>query len=118
LREVAATVLDAGHPVIVDAAMLMRSERDALRELAARLGVRCECVWCEAPLTTLRSRIARRQAKGADASDATLAVLDRQRGFTQAPAAAERVLHFDTRMTRGRLDGEVALLAAGLRRDR
>ena len=115
LHEVAATVLDAGYPVIVDAAMLRRAERDALRELAARLKVRGECVWCEAPLATLRSRIARRQAKGADASDATLEVLDRQRTFTEEPAAGERVLRFDTRLARARLDAEVERLASRLR---
>jgi len=116
LHEVAATVLDAGYPVIVDAAMLRRAERDALRRLAQRLGVRCECVWCEAPPATLRSRIARRQAQGADASDATIAILDRQRAFVQGPDAGERVLSFDTRSTRNRLEAEVALLAARLRK--
>jgi aminoglycoside phosphotransferase family enzyme/predicted kinase len=116
LHEVAAAVLEAGYPVIVDAAMLRRAERDALRRLAERLGVRCECVWCEAPPATLRSRIARRQARGADASDATIAVLDRQRAFVQAPDADERVLSFDTRSTRKRLEARVALLAARLRK--
>jgi predicted kinase len=118
LNEVAATVLDAGYPVIVDAAMLKRAERDALRQLAARLKVRCECIWCEAPSATLRSRIARRQAKGADASDATLAVLERQRTFTEEPTAGERVLRFDTRMTRTRLEAEVERLAAWLKQQR
>lgn len=118
LHEVAAQVLAAGFPVIVDAAMLKRDERDALRDLAARLDVRCECVWCEAPAATLRARIARRQAHGADASDATLAVLQQQRTFAEVPGPDERVLRFDTRMRRGRLDGEVALLAAWLRKER
>ena len=115
LHEVAATVLDAGYPVIVDAAMLRRTEREALRELAARLGMRFQAIWCEAPPATLRSRIARRQAKGADASDATLAVLEKQLSFTEEPGAGETVLRFDTRMTRARLDAEVERLAARLR---
>jgi hypothetical protein len=115
LHEVAATVLDAGYPVIVDAAMLRRAERDALRELAVRLGLRIQFVWCEAPPATLRSRIARRQAKGADASDATLAVLERQLSFTEEPGAGEVVLRFDTRMPRAKLDAEVERLAARLR---
>jgi hypothetical protein len=116
LHEVAAKVLEAGHPVIVDAAMLRRAERDALRQLAAQCGVRCECIWCDAPPRTLCSRIARRQAKGADASDATLAVLQHQLVVTERPAPDEAVRAFDTRMPRGRLDGEVALLAAWSRR--
>jgi aminoglycoside phosphotransferase family enzyme/predicted kinase len=115
LYEVAAMVLQAGYPVIVDAAMLKRAERDALRGLAAKLKVRSAGVWCEAPLATLRARIARRQAKDADASDATLAVLEKQRGFVEEPAAGERVLRFDTRMSRERLDAEVERLAARLR---
>lgn len=118
LHEVAATVLEAGYPVIVDAAMLKRAERDALRELAGRLKVRCECVWCEAPLATLRLRIARRQATGADASDATLAVLEQQRTFTEEPTAGERVLRFDSRVARAGLDRKVERLAAALRQQR
>ncbi|MCU0764768.1 MAG: AAA family ATPase [Burkholderiaceae bacterium] len=116
LNEVAATVLRSGHPVIVDAALLRRAERDALRELAARLKVRFACLWCEAPLATLRQRIARRQAKAADASDATLAVLQRQLTFAEEPAAGEGVLRFDTRMSRAGLDAEVGRLAGRLRR--
>jgi uncharacterized protein len=64
LHEVAAMVLDAGYPVIVDAAMLKQAEREALRELAARLGVRCECIWCEAPWATLRLRIGAAAGEG------------------------------------------------------
>ena len=116
LNEVAAMVLQSGYPVIVDAALLRRAERDALRELAARLKVRFECLWCEAPVATLRARIARRAAGGADASDATLAVLDMQRRFAEEPAADEAVLRFGTRMARGRLDAEVERIAVWLRR--
>jgi aminoglycoside phosphotransferase family enzyme/predicted kinase len=118
LHEVAATALEAGHAVIVDAAMLRRAERDALRALAARLNVRCELVWCEAPPATLRARVARRQARGADASEATVAVLARQRQIVEPPAAQERAIRFDTRLPRRRLDAEVRLLAAALRRGR
>lgn len=116
LHEVAATVLQAGYPVVVDAAMLKRAEREALRALALKLDVRGECLWCEAPPATLRARIARRQALAADASDATLAVLEMQRGFVEEPAAGEAALRLDTRMTRKRLDAEVERIAAWLRK--
>jgi predicted kinase len=116
LRLLAAVVLDAGYPVIVDAAMLRRGEREALRALAARHGVRGEIVWCEAPPAALRRRIARRDAQGRDASDATLAVLERQQALAEIPGADERVLRFDTAMSLARLDREVAALAAWLRR--
>ncbi len=118
LHEVAAIALGAGYPVVVDAAMLRRAEREALRALAERLGVRCECIWCEAPWPTLRARVARRQARARDASDATVAVLRRQRQIAEPPAAGERVLPLDTRGSRRRLDAEAAALAAWLRRGR
>ncbi len=118
LHEVAATVLAAGHPVVVDAAMLRRGERDALRALADRLGVRCECLWCEAPWPTLRARVARRQARARDASDATVSVLRWQREFAELPADSEPMVRVDTRVPRRQLDAEVAALAAWLRRSR
>jgi hypothetical protein len=118
LHQVASIVIGAGYPVLVDAAMLKRHERDALRALAARLRVPFECVWCEAPPATLRARIRAREAQGRDASEATPAVLERQLETAQPPGRDERVLRFDTKMARGRLAREVALLAAGLRRRR
>jgi hypothetical protein len=118
LHEVAGIVLGAGFPVVVDAAMLQRGERDALRAHADRLGVRCECIWCEAPWPTLQARVARRQTQARDASDATVAVLRRQREFAELPADGERVLRVDTGVSRRRLDAEVAALAAWLRRSR
>ena len=114
LHQVAALALDAGQRVIVDAALLRRAERDALRELAAGRKVRGECVWCEAPPAVLRARIARRQAARRDASDATLAVLDRQWQTVEPPGRGERALHLGTGTGRRRLDAEVAALAAGL----
>jgi hypothetical protein len=116
LHEAAAAVLQAGYPVVVDAAMLRREERDALRALAAKLAVRCVCLWCEAPLATMRLRLARRAAGGADASDATLAVLEMQRRLVEQPAVGEAVLRVDTRLTRKRLDAEVERIAAWLRK--
>ncbi len=116
LHEAAAAVLQAGYPVVVDAAMLRREERDALRALAAKLAVRCACLWCEAPPATMRLRLARRAAGGADASDATLAVLEMQRRLVEQPAVGEAVLRVDTRLTRKRLDAEVERIAAWLRK--
>jgi hypothetical protein len=118
LQQVAAVVLDAGYPAIVDAALLRRSERDALRRLAAKHHAKFACLWCEAPPATLRARLARRQAAGRDASDATLAVLQRQREFAELPSGDERALRLDTKMTRARLDREAAALAARLERQR
>ncbi len=116
LQQVAESVLDAGYPLIVDAAFLRRHEREAQQALATRLGARFECLWCEAPPGTLRARIRRRIERDRDASDATLAVLARQCEFAELPSASERALRFDTRMSRRQLDQEVQALAAWLAR--
>jgi len=44
----------------------------------------------EAPAAVLRERIAARQARGGDASEATLAVLEQQLGWVEPLTPAER----------------------------
>jgi aminoglycoside phosphotransferase family enzyme/predicted kinase len=78
LRELAGIVLHAGFPVIVDATFLARSERDAVRALARERGVRFQLVACAADPAVLRRRVAERAARGADPSEATVEVLERQ----------------------------------------
>jgi predicted kinase len=78
LGELAHALIEGGIPAIVDAAFLRRSERDAMRSIARRLGARCFVVECSAPEPVLRERLAHRAAREADASDATGAVLDLQ----------------------------------------
>ena len=75
LAELAATALQAGWSVVVDAAFLRRSERDAFRHLAASEGVAFSILACEAPVAELRRRVV---ARTGDASEATLAVLEKQ----------------------------------------
>jgi hypothetical protein len=89
LQALAGAALLAGVPVVVDAASLRRDERDAMRALARRLGVPFHLALCEAPPAVLRERLLQRQAGGRDASDATVAVLERQQQFTEWPAADE-----------------------------
>lgn len=84
------TLLQDGWSVIVDAAFLRRSERAAFAELAARIGCPFHILACEAPPEELRRRIRARQARGNDASEATLAVLDQQFGWLEPLDAAER----------------------------
>jgi predicted kinase len=71
----AATCLERGVDVVVDAAFLAPAQREAVRSLAEARGVPFEGVWMEAPAEVLRARIAGRVD---DASDADLAVLDDQ----------------------------------------
>lgn len=78
LRESAAAVLDAGYPVIVDAAFLRARERDAFRRLADSKGVPFTILHCHAEPAVLRQRVRARSTRRDDASEADLAVLERQ----------------------------------------
>lgn len=96
LLALAATLLAAGLHVIVDAAFLRRAERDALRDLGVRAGARTTIIGCEAPDEVLRSRIARRLARGDDPSDAGLAVLERQLATREPLQDDEAACRVDT----------------------
>jgi predicted kinase len=71
-------VVQAGYRAVVDGAFLQRWQRAMFRETATSLGVPFVIVDVSATDATLRERITRRRHGGADASDATLAVLDAQ----------------------------------------
>jgi hypothetical protein len=78
LLDAARAGLDGGYPVIVDATFLRRAARDAFRAEAAARGVPFVVLDCVADADTLRERVARRARQGGDASEADLAVLERQ----------------------------------------
>jgi aminoglycoside phosphotransferase family enzyme/predicted kinase len=78
LGEVAATALRNGFDAIVDATFLRRAERAAFARLAADTRARFAILDCSAPDEVLRRRIVARSTAGRDASEANLAVLDRQ----------------------------------------
>jgi aminoglycoside phosphotransferase family enzyme/predicted kinase len=86
LRALARELLLAGWPVIVDAAFLKRSERDSFAALAAELGVGFSILATEAPVEELRRRLL---ARSGDASEATVAILDRQLEWFEPPAVDE-----------------------------
>lgn len=65
-------------PVIVDAAFLQASQRQAFMQLAAQCQVPCSIVHCHAPEAVLQARLAQRQAHGRDPSEATAQVLAAQ----------------------------------------
>lgn len=71
-------LLEAGWPVIVDAAFLARWQRDLFRALARRRALPFHILDIQADHATLRERIVRRAALGQDASEADLRVLDHQ----------------------------------------
>lgn len=92
LAECARTALQAGWPVIVDAAFLRRDERLAFRALAAELRVPFSILHCRAAEAQLRRRVAARDADGSDASEATLDVLERQLATHEPLGQDERAL--------------------------
>jgi hypothetical protein len=78
LADLARSSIDAGYPVIVDATFLELRHRDLFRRLAREAGVPFAIVSCRAPDELLRQRLAQRAAQGTDASEAEVAVLERQ----------------------------------------
>jgi len=90
LREWAATALDAGFPVIVDAAFLREHERGAFRELARDKNAPFAILDCRAEPDVLRARVLARSTHGGDASEADLAVLKRQLADSDALRPDER----------------------------
>jgi len=78
LALLAGVVLDAGYNVIVDATFLKQAQFDPFIELARARSVRCFIVDCQVPEAELRRRIVARQQDRHEASEAGIAVLERQ----------------------------------------
>jgi predicted kinase len=78
LAEIAQAALRCGFDAIVDAAFLRRRERSAFEQLARASGARFVILDCRAQESVLRGRVAAREAAGRDASEAGIAVLERQ----------------------------------------
>jgi predicted kinase len=92
LAAVAGDVLEAGYPVVVDAAFLQRDQRTRLRHAAESAGAACVIAHCAAPEATLRQRVAERAARADDASEAGIAVLERQLAGAQPLAPDEEAI--------------------------
>lgn len=110
LVECAGAALAGGEPVIVDAAFLRTAERLRFLRLAEDRGLPFSIVHCRAPRTVLRERLAARSAARDDASEAGLAVLDRQPSYWEPFGRAEHahVVEVET-------DDPAAVSAAGAR---
>ena len=78
LGELAAQVLAAGYPVVVDATHLQRSQRALIRHSIEEQGAPCLIIECLAPLDTIEGWINERARAGNDASDATIEVVRHQ----------------------------------------
>ena len=90
LEEIAASALDGGYTVVVDATFLERGQRGRFLELARRLGVAAVILDFQIPEAVLRGRILERQRAGGDVSEAGLEVLASQLPRLQPLTAAER----------------------------
>lgn len=95
LAQQARAALQAGYPVIVDAAFLRRRERDAFHALARDLGLPFTILHCHAEEGALRGRVQQRLAAGGDPSEADLAVLARQQQTAEPLAPEERAHTLD-----------------------
>jgi len=89
LEKTATQIVDAGFTAVVDAASLQRSIRQRFATLAKKLSARFAVVLCEASPIALQTRVKARAELGADASDATVAVLAHQLQTFEAPAGDE-----------------------------
>ena len=88
LIEEARAILKAGRGVVLDATFLDGGLRGRAEQLARDCGVPFHGIWLEAPLATLKARVAGRTG---DASDATVATLDDQRARLTAEATWTRL---------------------------
>ncbi|MDH4285040.1 MAG: AAA family ATPase [Gallionellaceae bacterium] len=90
LLELARELLQAGFPVIVDAAFLKQEERELFRELARDLGVPFVIASIEASPASLRARILARHHEKKDASEADIVVLEMLQAAQQPLTQAEQ----------------------------
>jgi aminoglycoside phosphotransferase family enzyme/predicted kinase len=113
LRELAAGLIEAGVPAVIDACSLKREERAAFEALADELQVPFLLVDVGASEATLRARIRQRMEEGADPSDADESVLELQLRVHEPLADSEQAhalaidseLPFDAGAVRAALPG-------------
>ncbi|WP_433768979.1 bifunctional aminoglycoside phosphotransferase/ATP-binding protein [Pseudomonas putida] len=89
LHEIAAVILHAGFPVVIDATYLKHDQRISAAKIAEATGTPFLILDCEAPKAVIESWLAQRQADKTDPSDATLAVIEAQQASREALTPAE-----------------------------
>ncbi|MFW3898830.1 AAA family ATPase [Pseudomonas bharatica] len=92
LHQLAAMILRAGFPVVIDATYLKQPQRAAAADVASETGVPFLILDCNAPDAVIASWLAQRQADRTDPSDATLEVIAAQQ-VSRDPLNAEEQLH-------------------------
>ncbi|MDT8450517.1 MAG: AAA family ATPase [Wenzhouxiangellaceae bacterium] len=103
LVELARPVIEAGLPVLIDAACLKKAQRDRFSELADSMAIPFGILQTIAKDELLQERIARRNEEGGDPSDAGLEVLAHQQKTCEPPAEVEdrQVLTIDSATSDG-----------------
>lgn len=98
LHSLAKEITGAGWPVLVDATCLMAAQRASFRALAREMMVPCFLFDVRADQATAAGRIVSRKDEGLDASDADVAVLERQiaEGEPLTPAEAASAIVIDS----------------------
>lgn len=91
LYRLADAALASGYDVLVDATFITRSRRERFLHLAHRRGAAFAILALDAPLDVLRQRVQQRLAAGTDASEADLAVLERQYAGQERLSDEERL---------------------------
>ena len=81
MQRLAGEALEAGACVVLDAVFARQAERAKIGRLAAERGLPFTGLWLEAPADVLEARVAAREARGGDPSDAGVEVLRRQLSY-------------------------------------
>ena len=89
LHDIAAVILHAGFPVVVDATYLKHAQRDSAAKVAEATGAPFLILDCNAPQAVIESWLALRQVDKKDPSDATLAVIEAQQASRETLTPAE-----------------------------
>src|SRR5699024_1621527 len=98
LHQQALSALQAGYPVVIDAAYLMQEQRQQAAEVAQSSGVPLLILDCQAPDEVVAQWLIERRAAGIDPSDATPEVVAAQR-TTRQPLTAEEQQYSQTVLT-------------------
>lgn len=92
LIELVGRITAAGFAVVVDATFLRRAQRRQFRQLARSLGIGFVLLAVTADVAVMKRRIADRRRHDADASEADIAVLERQQAWLEPLTTEEAKL--------------------------
>lgn len=90
LEQLAQSILDAGFPLVIDAASLKLWQREIFRNLARALHVPFRILSCRATEPALRQRLLAREQAATDASDAGQEILEYQLQNSEPLSLAEQ----------------------------